>query len=240
MTQEVQNPETPPPSAAPPSRAKGVVWRVLAVAVIRAVTLAMAHSMRDPSGFGGGGRTGAAGGPHDAAPAPEPEPSAGQGLSPEETRKKSAAEWRARMAGVLMHAADEDGPYADPANQDPEARRRFLADIFGVPPNYPRNKVADDLVPKEAKILMVVDNPSGTRERMAILTVSGDIHQALRAFYNHYGAAGWAVPEQPDPSAQTDRGWLVRFTKGRSERLVYALQRQTGKETLVAVYDEPH
>jgi hypothetical protein len=32
----------------------------------------------------------------------------------------------------------------------------------------------------------------------------------------------------------------MRFTKGRSERIVYARPRQSGGETLVAVYDEPH
>jgi len=86
---------------------------------------------------------------------------------------------------------------------------------------------------------MVFDDPAGEGQRITLMRVPGDIDQALSAIHNHYKAAGYQVAEPVRPSAQTDRGWLVRFTKGHRERLVYARPRDSGKETLIAVYDEP-
>ena len=248
MAQELQNqpPSAPPPGDKPP-KARGLLWRILAVAVILAAMVAVAHYLRHPARFGGAeGRAGA-----DAAKGEDPfsvaNGDAGGAARAEEGRspsrvfdKQALADLRAHMAGIVMHAADEEGPYNDPANQDAESRRQFLAGVFGLPADYPRNKVPEDLAPKDARVLAVFENPEGNGARMAILRVPGDIHQALSAVHNQYVAAGWKVPEQADPSAQTDQGWLMRFTKGRSERIVYARPRQSGGETLVAVYDEPH
>jgi len=241
MVRELQNqpPSGPPPGDKPPEARGGLLWRVLAVAVILAAMVAVAYYLRHPARFGGAeGRTGA-----DAARGEDPfspVPGAGGAARAEEGRKQALADLRAHMAGIVMHAADEEGPYNDPANQDAESRRQFLAGVFGLPADYPRNKVPEDLAPKDARVLAVFENPEGNGARMAILRVPGDIHQALSAVHNQYVAAGWKAPEQADPSAQTDQGWLMRFTKGRSERIVYARPRQSGGETLVAVYDEPH
>lgn len=240
MAQELQNqpPSAPPPGDKPPKAGGGLLWRVLAVAVILAAMVAVAHYLRHPARFGRPGDTGA-----DAAKGEDPfspVPRAEGAARAEEGRKQALADLRAHMAGIVMHAADEEGPYNDPANQDAESRRQFLAGVFGLPADYPRNKVPEDLAPKDARVLAVFENPEGNGARMAILRVPGDIHQALSAVHNQYVAAGWKAPEQADPSAQTDQGWLMRFTKGRSERIVYARPRQSGGETLVAVYDEPH
>ncbi|MCX5676560.1 MAG: hypothetical protein NTX87_16285 [Planctomycetota bacterium] len=241
MVRELQNqpPSAPPPGDKPPEARGGLLWRILAVAVILAAMLAVAHYLRHPARFGGAeGRAGA-----DAAKGEDPfspVPGAEGAARAEEGRKQALADLRAHMAGIVMHAADEEGPYNDPANQDAESRRQFLAGVFGLPADYPRNKVPEDLAPKDARVLAVFENPEGNGARMAILRVPGDIHQALSAVHNQYVAAGWKAPEQADPSAQTDQGWLMRFTKGRSERIVYARPRQSGGETLVAVYDEPH
>ena len=240
MAQGLQNqpPSAPLPGDKPP-KARGLLWRVLAVAVILAAMVAVAHYLRHPARFGGAeGRAGAAAakGEDPFLPVPGAEGAAGA----EEGRKQALADLRAHMAGIVMHAADEEGPYNDPANQDAESRRQFLAGVFGLPADYPRNKVPEDLAPKDARVLAVFENPEGNGARMAILRVPGDIHQALSAVHNQYVAAGWKAPEQAAPSAQTDQGWLMRFTKGRSERIVYARPRQSGDETLVAVYDEPH
>lgn len=241
MTQpQVRSPPPEPPAPGPPPRGRSWAWRVLAVAVIFAATVAVAHYLRNvPRGKGpspfGGQQDAAPAGTDAFAPVSEAEAAARD----EEGRRLALADLRARMAGVLMHAADEDGPYADPGNQDPQSRRRFLADLFGVPYDYPQGQVSADLAPKDAKVIVVMDSPQGTGSRMAIMRVPGDIHVALSAVHNHYVAAGWKAPDRLDPSAQTDQGWLVRFTKGRSERIVYARPRAAGDETLVAVYDEP-
>jgi hypothetical protein len=138
-----------------------------------------------------------------------------------------------------MAAADEDGPYNDPANKNPEDRRQFLAGIFGLPYDYPKSQVAEDLAPKGAQVLIVFEDPAGQGRRIILMRVPGAIDEALGAIHNHYKAAGYEAPDQLEPSAQTDQGWLVRFTKGGRERLVYARPRDSAKETLVAVYDEP-
>jgi hypothetical protein len=85
----------------------------------------------------------------------------------------------------------------------------------------------------------VFEDPAGQGRRIILMRVPGTIDEALGAIHNCYKAAGYEAPDQLEPSAQTDQGWLVRFTKGGRERLVYARPRDSAKETLVAVYDEP-
>jgi len=86
----------------------------------------------------------------------------------------------------------------------------------------------------------VFDNPEGDGSRMVLMRFQGDVSRALGAIHKHYTAGGWTAAEQPQPQAQTDRGWLMRFSKDRRVRVVYARPRQAGDETLVAVYDSPH
>ena len=226
-------PPVSPPPEAPKRRAFG--WRIAAVALILVVILGLAHCLKNPSRFGVG---------PDAAPAAKPgEDSFAPVLDKPAARPGQAGQLKMQdlrkiMGGVVMAAADEDGPYNDPANQDPEERRRFLAGVFGLPFEYPKSEVLPDLVPASAKVLMVFEDPSGQGRRIALMSVPGTIDEALATIHNQYKAAGYEVPEQLDPSAQTDQGWLLRFTKGNRDRVVYARQRNSGKETLVAVYDE--
>jgi len=226
------------PSASPPEGAKRrtFVWRILLIALILASMVGLAHYMRPPSQLEGGPDAASLSksGQDVFAPAP---PHKGPNL--EEAGRQKAQALRKIMGGLVMEAADEDGPYNDPANKDPEDRRRFLAGIFGLPADSPQSQVADDLAPKDAHVLMVFEDPAGQGKRVVLMRVPGDIDQALAAVHNHYKAAGYEALPQEDPSTQTDRGWLMRFTKGNRERVVYARPRDSSKETLIAVYDEP-
>ena len=234
-TPEVQNvpPALPPPEG---SKRKTFVWRILAIALILVIMVGLAHYMRNPSRMEGGPDAAAASKAGNEAFAPAPPQKA---ASADDGAQQKDQALRKIMGGLVMEAADEDGPYNDPANKDPEDRRRFLAGVFGLPFEYPQNQVADDLAPKGAHVLIVLEDPECRSKRIILMRVPGDIDQALSAIHNHYKAAGYQVAEPVRPSAQTDRGWLVRFTKGHRERLVYARPRDSGKETLIAVYDEP-
>jgi hypothetical protein len=234
VTGEVQNvqPPSPPPVG---SKRRAFAWRILAVALILAVMIGLAHYMRSPSRLEGGPDAASASKPGDDAFAPGPPQKAAS--TEEEAQQKDQA-LRKIMGGLVMEAADEEGPYNDPANKDPEDRRRFLADVFGLPFDYPQGDVQADLTPKGAHVLIAFDDPAGQGRRIILMRVPGDIDEALSAIHNHYKAAGYQVAEPVKPSAQTDRGWLVRFTKGNRERLVYARPQGSGKETLIAVYDE--
>jgi len=95
------------------------------------------------------------------------------------------------------------------------------------------------LLPDGAGVLAVFENPEGNGARMVLARLPGDIHVALSSLEKHYEAQGWTMVEAPDPRAQTDEGWLVRFSRQGRERIVYARPRRSGDETLVAVYDAP-
>jgi len=237
MTRDAQDTQNAP--AAPPperSKARTLVWRLAIVAIILVAMLGLAHYLRYPSRVGGTDAAADAKAAEDAfAPA-----AADEGAASLEVRaEKRARNLRKALAGIVMEAADEEGPYNDPANKDPADRRRFLADLFGLPLDYPQSEAAADLAPKGAHVLMVFPDPTGEGRRIVLMRIPGDIDQALAAIHNHYTAAGYQAPDRAEPSAQTDQGWLVRFTKGNRERLVYARPRDAAKETLVAVYDEP-
>ena len=144
------------------------------------------------------------------------------------------------MAGILMNAADEDAPYKDPQNKNPDERRRLLADFFGLPYRDLESPAPSDMVPPESEVLAVFDNPEGHGERMVLLRVRLALEPAMSAVYAKYAAGGWTANDSMLPERQTDEGWMVRFTKQGRERIVYARPRHTADETLVAVYDTPH
>ena len=235
MTTE-ETPNGPPASPPEGAKRRTFVWRILAIALILASMVGLAHYMRQPSRLEGGPDATAASKPGEDVFAPAPPPKA---TDLEEAGRQKAQALRKIMGGLVMEAADEDGPYNDPANKDPEDRRRFLADIFGLPFDFPQNQVADDLAPKGAHVLVVFEDPAGQGKRVVLMRVPGGIDEALAAVSNHYKAAGYEALPQEDPATQPDRGWLMRFTKDKRERVVYARPRDSDKETLVAVYDEP-
>jgi len=235
MSQEVPKPsaeETPPGGRL---RRLSTLWRVLAIAAILAAMVAVAHFLQSPVRFEEGGKGLPASAP-DAFSATPPAPEAPSGS---EARKEAMTDLRKVMAGILMDAAQEGGPYQDPRNQTPEARRRFLADRFALPFDYPRSQAPPGLLPDGARLLVVFENPEGNGARMALARLPGDIHVALSSLEKHYAAQGWTMAEPPDPKAQTDEGWLVRFARQGRERIVYARPRRSGDETLVAIYDAP-
>jgi len=233
----------------PDKRRKGRsrVWRVAAVVVVILVTLALAHYLRHPSGVwdgdeGGGNLT------FGQWP-PEVEPSGrtarpGDPPKPDErptTDEEATDDLRQVMAGLVMAAIGDGADTDDPRNQDAESKRRFIADAFGLPYDYPRNKAPADLMPQEAQVLMVFENPEHAGCRMVLVRMRKDVGAALEAFCKHYDQKGWRWDELANPrkdrDSQPDRGWLVRFRKGKRERIVYARARAGGEETLVAIYD---
>jgi len=235
MSQEVPKPQAEPmPREVRPQRLS-MLWRVLAIAAILAAMVAVAHFLQSPARFEEGGKGLPAAAP-DAFSATPPAPEVPSGS---EARKEAMTDLRKVMAGILMDAAQEQGPYQDPRNQTPEARRRFLVDRFRLPFDYPRSQAPPGLLPDGARLLVVFENPEGNGARMALVRLPGDIHVALATVEKHYAAQGWTMAEPPEPRAQTDEGWLVRFARQGRERIVYARPRRSGDETLVAIYDAP-
>jgi len=239
MTHESPTSET----ARPPQRRRtkrSLVWRVAAIVLVVLVMLALAHYLRHPSEAwddeeGGGALT------FGQWP-PEVQPSGGP-PKPDETPatpREAQDSLRKIMAGLVMAAIGDDDP-DEPPSADDEAKRQFIADAFGLPHDYPRNKAPADLMPEEAQVLMVLENPEHGASRMVLVRMRKDVGATLEAFHKQYDAKGWQCDELADPEkdhdAQPDRGWLLRFRKGRRERILYARPRAGGEETLVAIYD---
>ena len=225
----------------PRRRPAALAWRIAAIAVIVVAMIAVTHFLRSPlrpeSAGPAATQWGSAGSPSDelfANPAPGE-----QAANAQEQRKLATSSLRRLMAGILMHAADNEDAQADPLNLDREARQRFLADRFQLPFGYPRSAVAPDLPPKGGEVLMVFDNPSGDGSRMVLVRVKVTISRAMADIYKQYADAGWKPAGPLDPQAQTDRGWLIRFSRDRRDRVVYARPRQVGDETLLAIYESP-
>jgi len=213
-----------------------LVWRVLAVAVIVAATVLVAHVLSRPGGWT---RTGGEGG----LPAGENEESLFTPLPRIGPEKVPEKEWTAAkrdlaqvMAGILMAAAEEEeGDYEDPGNQTPQDRRQFLADRFGLPAQYPRSDLGPGVVPEGAEVLAVFDNPETEGTRMILVRVRLNLEETLAAFHKLYASEGWAPREPIDPKAQTERGWLVWFMRKGRHRILYVEPRQGAEETLAAV-----
>ena len=246
MTHESSNSEGgQPPDKRRKRRSR--VWRVAAIIVVILVTLALAHYLRHPAGVwdgdeGGGnltfgqwppevepsGRTARPGGP----PKPDARPT---------TDEEATDDLRQVMAGLVMAAIGDGADTDEPNNTDAEAKRRFIADAFGLPYDYPRNKAPADLMPQDAQVLMVFENPEHAGCRMVLVRMRKDVGAALEAFCKAYDQKGWQWNELANPrkdrDSQPDPGWLVRFHKGKRERIVYARARAGGEETLVAIYD---
>ncbi len=219
----------------------GVAGRLGAVVVIILAALLMAHVLARPSGCmeetPGTGGTAAP----DAWPPPAPHEPDGEGASPPPSERDVQADLRRTLAGVLMAAAGEEGKgeYALPENATPEARRRLLAQFFGVPLEHPRAGIPPDLVPPDAQILMAAEHPSTAGARMVLARVKKGVDETLADFYNHYARGeGWSVRGPEAAPRDEDRGWLLTFERRRQWRAVFVMPRTTApEETLVAVYD---
>jgi hypothetical protein len=233
MTQDVPNPPPPAPSA-PTARKPAWIGRLAAIVVILAVMVAIAHFLggavsrsSHPGAAGPGGEQ-----QSFITPAPQPLPA----TSPERTQAQDALR---QMMGVLMNASDNatdgQGEFKDPLNQDPKARRDFLSSFLGVPHDFPRSGVPEGLVPPQAEILMAANMPDG--QRMTLIRMKVDINEAMSAIQKYYAGQGWTAPDPLVPERQPDQGWLVRFTRGGQERVVYARPRQVADQTLLAIYE---
>ncbi|MEA3366620.1 MAG: hypothetical protein U9R68_00740 [Planctomycetota bacterium] len=222
----------------------------LRVALIAVVVLAMvllAHVLRHPAGFGGenvegsGQAASAQGWPPEvdfsgAPPPPDEEPT---------TAEEADDNLRHLMAGLIMAALGE-GDEGDARDTEPTDQQRRIADLFALPYDYPQSQAPADLMPEEAKVLMVFDNPVRRGCRMVLVRMPKSMDAALEAFHRHYELLGWECERLESPranrGAQPDRGWLVHFRKVRDgrmvrQRVVYARARSGGDETLVAIYD---
>ena len=239
MTAETPNEQPKTPEARETGKDRPwttLVWRVLAVAVIVAATLLVAHVLSRPGGWT---RTGGEGG----LPAGETERALFEPLPRIGPEKVPEKEWTAAkrdltqvMAGILMAAAeDEEGDYEDPGNQTPQDRREFLEDRFGLPTGFPRSDLGPGVVPEEAEVLAVFDNPETEGTRMILVRVRLNLEETLAAFHKLYASEGWALREPIDPKAQTERGWLVWFIRQGRHRILYAEPREGAEETLAAV-----
>jgi hypothetical protein len=234
MTPDV--PKSPSPDSPPGVRKKSSwTWRILAIVAILVAMILVADFLRSPGKFGVEDPS-ARGGPDEKAFAKTPSPE--EGAAPQKNPAVEA-DLRRIMAGILMNAADEPGEYKNPANRDPNDRRQFLADRFGLSPQYPQSDATADLVPRQAKVLAVFDSPNAPGSRMAILRMTLDIGPAMSELHSFYVSQGWKRPDPLVPERQTDEGWLMRFVKPGRERIVYARPRPAAGETLVAVYDSP-
>ena len=239
MTAETPNeqPQTPEvPKTGKDRRWAMLVWRVLAVAVIVAATVLVAHVLSRPGGWTRtGGEGGLSAGETERALF-EPLPRIGPEKVPEKEWMAAKRDLAQVMAGFLMAAAeDEEGDYENPGNQTPQDRRRFLADRFGLPADYPRSDIGPGVVPEDAEVLAVFDNPETEGTRMILVRVRLSLEETLAAFHKLYASEGWALREPIDPKAQTERGWLVWFIRQGRHRILYAEPRQGAEETLAAV-----
>ena len=248
MTAEMPNeqPKTPEvPETGKDRRWATLVWRVLAVAVIVAATVLVAHVLSRPGGWtrtgGEGGLPVATGDSTRRAGETEralfePLPRIGPEKVPEKEWAAAKRDLTQVMAGILMAAAeDEEGDYEDPGNQTPQDRRQFLADRFRLPADYPRSDLGPGVVPEGAEVLAVFDNPETEGTRMILARVRLNLEETLAAFHKLYASEGWALREPLDPQAQTERGWLVWFMRKGQHRILYAEPRQGAEETLAAV-----
>lgn len=236
MTSESTQPEAR--AQAPGRRLSrwAVAGRVAAIALVIVVMVAAGHYLRDPGAFeGDAADAGAA--PARRGPAPAVAPAADDPAPPPATAEEATAALRRIMAGLIMSASDGAEGFEDPLNQDADARRRFLAERFRLPTDYPRGGAPSELAPAEAEVLVVFQDPSAPNVRMVLVRIRKGVSAALEDFGRLYAAQGWAISEPLDPKAQTDQGWLVQFTRRDQRRLVYARARQSGEETLAAIYD---
>jgi hypothetical protein len=219
------------------------LWRGLALAVIVAGFLMLARRLGRP----GGAMPGAAGGPEaDFFPPPldRPKPPGGDQAR---TAADSQDPLRRLLAGVLMAAAEEEGHYEHPENQTPAGRRRAIADALGVPGFRPADQAPAEMVPPQAQVLAVFEQPHGEGGRMVLVRFKKTVGQALADFDGHYKAAdGWQRQgDRPVPAAKDadgrrgpDRGWLVTWRRGPVWRFVFAQPRaDKDEETLAVVYD---
>jgi hypothetical protein len=240
MTAETPNEQPQTPEARETGKDRRwtrLVWRVLAVAVIVAATVLVAHVLSRPGGWT---RTGGEGG----LPAGATEESLFTPLMRNGPAQVPEKEWTAAkrdlaqvMAGILMAAAEEEGDYEEPGNQTPQDRRQFLEDRFGLPTDYPRSDLGPGVVPEGAEVLAVFDNPETEGMRMILVRVRLNLEETLAAFYKLYASEGWVLREPIDPKAQTERGWLVWFVRQGRHRILYAepCQGYETEETLAAV-----
>jgi hypothetical protein len=223
----------PRPEATPKRSPLVLAARIVAIAVVLAAMVAVAHFLRNPVRSSGSAAT------SDEVfwpPAPPPEEAPAQKWRQRATPEQAAGELRQQMATLIMAAAGEEAGYEHPDNQTPEQRWEFLSKYFGLPFKTPSGAAPPEVAPKDAEILVVFPSP-GDDARMVLVRFRKDIHETLSQFRRLYETSGWKQEQEPESRQQADQGWLVRFSKGSRQRVIYARARSAGNETLVAIYD---
>jgi len=238
---EARPPEAPEtPAEAKRRRRLALAWRLAVTLLILVGAVVVAGFLGHPGRFASQGD----GFPETRAVLPAqakmPEP-----LTPGEKRRMEGEVVRHLLGGVLMRATEEsDADHADPLNQDPAARRQFLADRFGLPFSYPRGTLEEGVVPAGGDVLMVFQHPENPKARMVMVRMRMRVEDALSAFQSAYTKDRWKVGD-PEENAQeggqgaarTDRGWLLRCRRDAENRFVYLEERLPREETLAIVFD---
>jgi hypothetical protein len=233
MTQ-APDPNQPATPAQARRRPLVIAWRIAAIALVVVLVIAAAHFLKNP------GRFHSSAGADDSASWPRAERPVEPGITDRkvDSREEVNLDLRRSLANLLESVTTYDeGDYKDPRNQTAEDRRRFIEDRFLLPHGQPKTAAPGDVVPEGAQVLIVFPAPGDRDARMVVARVRKDFPATLAEFHKLYVTSGWKSEGPPDPKAQTDQGWLMRFTKKSQERVVYARPRRTADETLVAVYD---
>jgi len=236
MTATPSMPETPLPSATPPKRRDrwAMFWRLATTLVVLAGAVVVAGLLANPRRF--------AAQDQNFPEATPPSEATRTPLSPDERRRHEGLTLRHLMGGLLMQATEgAAGEYDDPRNQDPAARRRFLAEQFDLPADYPGAALPPDTVPPDAEVLMIFPGAQDPKTRMALVRLPMGVEGAVAAFQAVYGKDGWQTVGDPEASdgrgGPGDRGWLLRYRRSGVSRFVFVQERPSRKETLAIVFD---
>jgi len=230
---QAPDPNQPATPAQARRRPHAIAWRIVAIALVVVLAIAAAHFLKNPARFhSSAGADDGAAWPRSAHPV-YPGITDRKVESPEEVTEDLRALLGKLVRDIVKY---DDGDYKDPKNQTPEDRQQFLENVFGLP-HGPGSAAPADVAPKDAQVIIVFTPPVERDARMVLVRVRKDVQETLAEFNKLYVTSGWKSEGPPDPKAQADQGWLMRFSKKNQERLIFAQPRREANETLVAVYD---
>jgi len=241
---------TPSPPAAPQAPRRGIdfVWRVMATLVIVAAAIVAAQFLGNPNRLAPPEKSVAAKA-SASVPGQEAEAAPEAPMTPEQKGRSLQDSLRQTFEGLLVRMAGEHTPaddQEDPGRMKPEERRRFLAERFHLPYDYPHSEVTPGLLPPGVEAMMVFEHPEAKATRMVLVRAPMKLEKAMQAFQTFYVKAGWeaSAPEAnkrtDGPPSTMDNGWMIRYARGKQVRFVFLRPRGEREETLGVVYDSPN